>query len=144
MCNFEHSKISKLMDRRQLLDRALKKEFLSAAEGQFLFENIPTAELMFVAHELRKIQVPGDYVTWQIDRNVNTTNACTANCKFCNFFRHPKHDEVYITNLETYKLKIEETINNSVKAQISWGHMSVKERVELLKKLIGFFTQYPS
>ncbi len=98
------------MQSKQLLERALKKEFLSAEEGQFLFENTPTAELMFVANLLRQILVPGNIVTWQIDRNVNTTNACTANCKFCNFFRHPKHEEVYITNIETYKKKIQETI----------------------------------
>jgi cyclic dehypoxanthinyl futalosine synthase len=110
MCNFEHAKLSNFMDSGQLISRALKKEFLSADEGQFLYENIPTSDLMWAANELRQIQVPGNIVTWQIDRNVNTTNACTANCKFCNFFRHPKHKDVYVTNLETYKLKIEETI----------------------------------
>ena len=110
MCNFERTKLSKFMDSKQLLARALKKEFLSAEEGQFLFENTPTAELMFVANELKKMQVPGSKITWQIDRNINTTNACTANCKFCNFFRHPKHKEVYVTDIETYKTKITETI----------------------------------
>ncbi len=100
----------KFMDSKQLIARALKKEFLSSEEGQYLFENRPTAELMWVANELRQMQVPGNIVTWQIDRNVNTTNACIANCKFCNFFRHPKHKEVYITNTDTYKTKIEETI----------------------------------
>ena len=99
------------MQSKRLLKRALQKEFLSANEGQFLFEHAATAELMFVANELRQIHVPGNKVTWQIDRNVNTTNACTANCKFCNFFRPPKHEEVYITNLETYKIKIQETID---------------------------------
>jgi cyclic dehypoxanthinyl futalosine synthase len=49
-------------------------------------------------------------VTWQIDRNVNTTNVCVANCKFCNFFRVPGHPESYITDIDTYKRKIEETI----------------------------------
>ena len=111
MCNFESTKLSKFMHSKQLLERALKKEFLTAEEGQFLFQHAETADLMFVANELRQAQVPGDFVTWQIDRNVNTTNACTANCKFCNFFRHPKHEEVYITDIETYKEKIEETIN---------------------------------
>ena len=110
MCNFENTKLSKFMHSKQLLERALKKEFLSAEEGQFLFEKTPTAELMFFANLLRQIEVPGNVVTWQIDRNVNTTNACTANCKFCNFFRHPKHDEVYVTDIETYKQKIQETI----------------------------------
>ena len=98
------------MESKQLIAKALKKDFLTAEEGQFLFENLPTTELMGVANKLRQIQVPGNMVTWQIDRNVNTTNACTANCKFCNFFRHPKHEEVYITDIETYKIKIEETI----------------------------------
>ena len=110
MCNFEHAKLSNFMDSKQLISRALKKEFLSANEGQFLYENTPTADLMFAANELKKMQVPGNKITWQIDRNVNTTNACTANCKFCNFFRHPKHEDVYITDIETYKTKIEETI----------------------------------
>ena len=98
------------MESKQLIAKALKKEFLSKEEGQFLFENLPTTELMGIATALRQMQVPGNVVTWQIDRNVNTTNACNANCKFCNFFRHPKHEEVYITDIETYKVKIEETI----------------------------------
>jgi len=49
-------------------------------------------------------------VTWQIDRNVNTTNVCIANCKFCNFYRIPGHPESYITDMDTYRQKIRETI----------------------------------
>ena len=66
-------------------------------------------ELMYVANELRKKQVPHGKVTWQIDRNVNTTNVCIANCKFCNFYRIPGHPDAYITDIDTYKRKIEET-----------------------------------
>lgn len=94
-----------------LLARALKFEFLSIEEGVFLYENAPTSELMFVANELRKIQKKNsNKVTWIIDRNLNTTNVCTANCKFCNFYRIPGHAESYITDIETYKKKIDETI----------------------------------
>ncbi|MDI9342652.1 MAG: cyclic dehypoxanthinyl futalosine synthase [Sediminibacterium sp.] len=93
-----------------LLQRALRFEFLSIEEGVFLFEHAPTSELMFVANELRKTQKNNsDKVTWIIDRNVNTTNVCIANCKFCNFYRIPGHAESYITSIETYKRKIEET-----------------------------------
>lgn len=74
-----------------------------------LFERAPLAELMFVADELRKKQVPHGKVTWQIDRNVNTTNVCVANCKFCNFYRIPGHADAYITDMPTYRRKIEET-----------------------------------
>ncbi|MBQ19330.1 MAG: dehypoxanthine futalosine cyclase [Flavobacteriales bacterium] len=99
------------MQTAQLLEKALQSEFLTSEEGIFLFKNAPTAELMLVAHELRKEKKNNsNKVTWIIDRNLNTTNVCIANCKFCNFYRIPGHDEAYITSLEEYKIKIEETI----------------------------------
>lgn len=97
------------MHLEELYGRALAFEFLSIEEGIYLFENAPLADLMFVANELRKKQVPHGKVTWIIDRNMNTTNVCVANCKFCNFYRIPGHPESYITDIETYKEKIEET-----------------------------------
>lgn len=98
------------MQLADLYQKALRFEFLSVEEGMFLFENAPLTELMNVADELRKIQVPHGKVTWQIDRNVNTTNVCIANCKFCNFYRIPGHAEAYITDMPTYRKKITETL----------------------------------
>tara|TARA_B100001057_G_scaffold164120_2_gene164739 strand:+ start:593 stop:1717 length:1125 start_codon:yes stop_codon:yes gene_type:complete len=98
------------METQKLLGRALQFDFLNANEGLFLFENAATSDLMFIANELRKKQVPSNKVTWIIDRNANTTNVCNANCKFCNFFRIPGHKEAYITTLKEYTEKIEETI----------------------------------
>jgi len=92
-----------------LLHRALQLESLSAAEGVFLFTQATTTELMYVGNQLRQKQVPNDVVTWIIDRNSNTTNVCIANCKFCNFYRRPGHEEAYTTTIEQYKKKIEET-----------------------------------
>ena len=92
-----------------LYKKALAFEFLTIEEGIYLFEHASLADLMLVANELRKIQVPHGKVTWIIDRNMNTTNVCVANCKFCNFYRIPGHEESYITDIETYKVKIEET-----------------------------------
>lgn len=97
------------MDLASLYQKALDFEFLSVEEGVYLFHHAPLTELMFVADELRKIQVPHGKVTWQIDRNVNTTNVCIANCKFCNFYRIPGHAEAYITDMDTYRKKIRET-----------------------------------
>ena len=98
------------MDLSVLYQKALDFEFLDVKEGIFLFHNAPLTELMFVANEMRKKQVPHGKVTWQIDRNVNTTNVCIANCKFCNFYRIPGHAEAYITDMPAYRRKIEETI----------------------------------
>ncbi|NUO03582.1 MAG: CofH family radical SAM protein, partial [Saprospiraceae bacterium] len=91
-----------------LLHRALNLDFLTAEEGVFLFEQAPTAALLHVGNRLRQHHVPNKTVTWIIDRNSNTTNVCVANCKFCNFYRRPGHEESYTTSIEEYKVKIEE------------------------------------
>jgi cyclic dehypoxanthinyl futalosine synthase len=93
----------------ELLKKAVRLEFLSIEEGVYLFENASTAALMFSANEVRRMKKTDGKVTWIIDRNLNTTNVCIANCKFCNFYRIPGHAESYITDIETYKVKIEET-----------------------------------
>lgn len=93
----------------ELLDKALAREFLSIEEGMLLFKEASTPELMSVGNSLRKFHQPNNIVSWIIDRNSNTTNVCIANCKFCNFYRRPGHEESYITTIEEYKQKIEET-----------------------------------
>lgn len=127
------------MNTSQLLIRAQNFEFLSAEEGLFLFKNASTSDLMYTANELRKKQVPHNKVTWIIDRNVNTTNVCIANCKFCNFFRRPGHDESYITDIETYKIKIEETFRfGGDQLLLQGGHhpdLGLQFYVDLFKQL---------
>jgi cyclic dehypoxanthinyl futalosine synthase len=102
-----------MMQLNDIMHKAVAAGWLEKEEGVFLFHRAPLAELIFIADELRKKQVPHGKVTWQIDRNVNTTNVCIANCKFCNFYRIPGHPESYITDMDTYRKKIRETI--------SWG-----------------------
>jgi cyclic dehypoxanthinyl futalosine synthase len=122
-----------------LLQRALNFEFLTAREGKFLFEYVPTSELMYVGNELRKKQKPDGKVTWIIDRNVNTTNVCIANCKFCNFYRIPGHAESYITTIEQYREKIEETIRyGGEQLLLQGGHhpdLGLKFYVDLFRSI---------
>ena len=127
-----------------LLSRGLKQDFLTADEGVFLFEHATTSQLMFVANELRKIKKNNsEKVTWIIDRNLNTTNVCIANCKFCNFFRIPGHAESYITDIETYKRKIEETIRyGGEQLLLQGGHhpdLGLSYYVNLFKDLKKLF-----
>lgn len=129
-----------------LLNRALNLDYLSIEEGVFLFENAPSAELVFVANELRKKKKNNsNIVTWQIDRNLNTTNVCIANCKFCNFYRIPGHKEAYITDIETYKKKIEETIKyGGDQLLLQGGHhpdLGLSFYVNLFKEIKSLFPQ---
>lgn len=96
------------MEIKSLLEQALNGEYLTASEGQYLFENASTAELGFVANQLKIAKKGSEVVSWIIDRNANTTNVCIANCKFCNFFRIPGHEDSYITTIPQYRQKIDE------------------------------------
>lgn len=134
------------MNVQSLLNRALNLEFLSIEEGVFLYENAATSNLMFVANEIRNIKKNNSKkVTWIIDRNVNTTNVCIANCKFCNFYRIPGHPESYITSIETYKKKIEETFQlGGEQLLLQGGHhpdLGLAYYVNLFKELKSL---YPS
>ncbi|OQY04788.1 MAG: dehypoxanthine futalosine cyclase [Bacteroidetes bacterium 4572_117] len=89
--------------------KALDLNFLSIEEGVYLYEKAPVSDLMYLANEI-KLKIHGqnsNKVGWIIDRNVNITNVCVAQCKFCNFYRRPGAPDVYITSIEEYKEKIE-------------------------------------
>jgi cyclic dehypoxanthinyl futalosine synthase len=133
------------MDLQELYKKALAFENLSVEEGVYLFHHSPLTELMYIGNELRKIQVPHGKVTWQIDRNVNTTNVCIANCKFCNFYRIPGHADAYITDLETYKQKIEETFKyGGDQLLLQGGHhpeLGLSFYVDLFKQLKHLYPQ---
>ena len=126
-----------------LLTRALHLEFLTAEEGLFLFENAPTADLMYVGNAIKQHHVPGNKVTLIIDRNSNTTNVCIANCKFCNFYRRPGHEESYITTIAEYKQKIEETFAlGGEQLLLQGGHhpdLGLSYYVDLFKELKSLY-----
>jgi len=138
------------MQTQALLTQALDLQFLTLEEGVFLFHNAGTDELMFTANEMRKALKKDTLgiVTWQIDRNVNTTNVCVANCKFCNFFVPPSAKfahKAYITDDETYQRKAEETIAlGGDQFLLQGGHhpeLGIEFYEETFRKLKGWFPE---
>ncbi len=73
-----------------------------------IYSNAPLNDLMYVALERRKAQVPGKLVTYLIDRNINYTNVCTINCHFCSFYRSPGHKDSYTQTVEQISERIYE------------------------------------
>ncbi len=53
---------------------------------------------------------PEPFRTYNIDRNVNYTNVCTAVCDFCAFYRPPKHAEGYVLDRGVLLDKVAETV----------------------------------
>ena len=50
-------------------------------------------ELGAEADRVRRTLHPENIVTYIVDRNINYTNVCVADCGFCAFYRRPKHHE---------------------------------------------------
>jgi len=73
-----------------------------------LYRDAPLLELGAAADRARWTLHPESVVTYIIDRNINYTNVCVADCKFCAFYRRPKHPEGYLLSYEEIGRKIEE------------------------------------
>jgi cyclic dehypoxanthinyl futalosine synthase len=62
-------------------------------------------------------------VTYIVDRNINYTNVCVADCKFCAFYRRPKHAEGYVLSFEEIGRKIDEARQlGAVQILMQGGH----------------------
>ena len=73
-----------------------------------LYERTSLLELGQLADAERWRRHPENIVTYIIDRNINYTNVCVADCKFCAFYRRPKHREGYVLSFEQIGAKIDE------------------------------------
>jgi len=125
----------------KLYNKALELDFLSLEEGMHLYKNAPTSELMAVANEIRQKLHPGNKVGWIIDRNINITNVCNSGCQFCNFFRSEKSADAFITTIEEYKQKIDETIARGGEQLLLQGGLHPKLGLEYYA---GLFSELKS
>jgi cyclic dehypoxanthinyl futalosine synthase len=88
-----------------------------------LYTNAPLLELGLEADRVRGERHPHNIVTYIVDRNINYTNVCVADCGFCAFYRRPKHAEGYTLSFEQIGQKIEETkALGGVQILIQGGH----------------------
>jgi cyclic dehypoxanthinyl futalosine synthase len=98
------------MNFENIYKKALDLIPLTAEEGTALYHEAPLEELMFTGDKIRQIHVPGKNAGWIIDRNVNITNVCFSQCKFCNFCRTKDSADAYVTSIGDYIKKIDELI----------------------------------
>jgi cyclic dehypoxanthinyl futalosine synthase len=87
------------------------------------YQRAPLLELGEEADRIRRQKHPHGIVTYIVDRNINYTNVCVADCGFCAFYRRPRHSEGYTLSFEQIGAKIEETkALGGVQILIQGGH----------------------
>jgi cyclic dehypoxanthinyl futalosine synthase len=91
-------------------EKVERGERLSREEGVFLLRDADFLELGLLADGVRWRLHPEPTVTYIIDRNINYTNVCSAQCAFCAFYRDLPSSEGYVLTKAELASKIEETI----------------------------------
>lgn len=97
------------MSIRAILDKALEGQRLSVEDGIQLLESHDLTAIGAAADEISRRLHPEPFRTYNIDRNINYTNICTAVCDFCAFYRGPKSEEGYVLPREVLLEKVRET-----------------------------------
>ena len=90
--------------------RVLAGERISREQGIALLRDASLLELGMLADAVRFRLHPEPLVTYIIDRNINYTNVCTAQCAFCAFYRDLPSKEGYVLTKPQLTQKIDETI----------------------------------
>ncbi len=95
---------------QQILADTVSGQRLSNADAERLLAARDLASIGRAANAVTQRLHPEPYRTYNIDRNINYTNVCTAVCDFCAFYRPPKHAEGYVLDRDVLFKKIEETV----------------------------------
>jgi len=118
---------------------------LSKKEALDLLKNADLKDLGQMALERKRQLHPKKITTFIVDRNINYTNICWVNCKFCAFYRHVKDDEAYILSFEEIGKKIEELIEIGGSQILFQGGVHPKLKIEWYEDLLRWITKnYPS
>ena len=121
----------------RLLDKAVAGERLTPDEGLALLESHDLAALGRAADAVTCRLHPEPYRTYNIDRNINYTNVCTAVCDFCAFYRRPGHDEGYVLPRAELLEKIAETVELGGDQILMQGGLHPKYDLSWYEELLG-------
>ncbi|QDV64804.1 cyclic dehypoxanthinyl futalosine synthase [Crateriforma conspicua] len=121
---------------RDILEKALQGERLTVAEGVTLLESHDLAAIGAAADRVSRRMHPEPYRTYNVDRNINYTNVCTAVCDFCAFYRGPKSDEGYVLPRDVLLKKVEETVELGGNQILLQGGLHPKFKLDWYEEML--------
>ncbi len=125
------------MTLESILEKSIEGRRLSPAEGLQLIESSELTALGAAADAVTRRLHPEDYRTYNIDRNINYSNICTAVCDFCAFYRSPKDDEGYVLPREELLSKIQETVDLGGNQILLQGGLHHQFKLDWYEEMLG-------
>lgn len=118
---------------------------LTKAEALDLIKNADLKELGAMATKRKKELHPDGITSFVVDRNINYTNICWVDCKFCAFYRHEKDADAYVLTLEEIDAKIDELLEIGGTQILFQGGVHPKLQIEWYEDLVEHIhTKYPT
>lgn len=121
----------------EILHKATIGERLTPADAMVLFESRDLAALGAAANAATLRKHPEPWRTYNIDRNINYTNICTAVCDFCAFYRSPKSGEGYVLPREELLGKVREAVELGADQILLQGGLHPKFPLEWYEEMLG-------
>jgi cyclic dehypoxanthinyl futalosine synthase len=109
---------------------------LSKKEALNLLKNEKLLTLQKMAYAKKKELHPKNITTFIVDRNINYTNICWVECKFCAFYRKKKDKEAYILPFEEIDKKIEELIEIGGTQILFQGGIHPNLKIDFYEELV--------
>jgi len=85
---------------------------LERSEALWLLTEADLLSLGKLADDMRRRLHPERRVSFVVDRNVNYTNVCTTQCKFCAFYRDETHPDAYVLSYTQIFSKVKELVDH--------------------------------
>ncbi|KAB7886794.1 dehypoxanthine futalosine cyclase [Poseidonibacter ostreae] len=128
-----------MVKKMDLLNRRITNE-----EALDLIQNASLLELGELATK-RKLELHPDKTTsFIVDRNINYTNVCWVDCKFCAFFRHGRDDDSYVLKFDEIDAKIDELLEIGGTQILFQGGVHPKLKIDYYEELVSHIhTKYP-
>jgi len=118
---------------------------LTKEEALDLIRNADLKTLGKMATARKRELHPKGITTFVIDRNINYTNICWVDCKFCAFYRHEKDADAYVLTFEEIDTKIDELLEIGGTQILFQGGVHPKLKIEWYEDLVEHIhTKYPT
>lgn len=107
----------------EILQRGADGGRITPEEALLIYTDAPFHALGEAADAVRRRRYPDGIVTYLIDRNINYTNVCVTACKFCAFYRAPKHAEGWSHDVDEILRRCGEAVElGATQVMLQGGH----------------------
>jgi cyclic dehypoxanthinyl futalosine synthase len=121
---------------QRIFDKAIAGERITAEEGLALLQSNDLTAIGRAADAVTRRLHPQPLRTYNIDRNINYTNICSAVCDFCAFYRRPKDPEGYVLPREVLLDKVRETVELGGDQILMQGGLHPEFKLEWYEELL--------